>query len=158
MSGAHRCTHTWQICWEVCLHSYIRSVVLGALILSIYNPKAAVPLRNKDPEHSDAFWHLPVKLNACKTFQPCFPLAFSHFMAQQELSKLFWLHFHMTLISKGRAINTMAISILVIVSEIVIISRAPESLLASYLFIGHMEWERGCSPRWMWWIEPRDAN
>lgn len=50
----------------------------------------------------------------------------------------------MTLISKGRAINTIAISILVIVSEIVIISWAPESLLASYLFIGHMEGERGC--------------
>lgn len=48
----------------------------------------------------------------------------------------------MTLISKGRAINTIAISIQVIVSEIVIIFRAPESLLASYLFIGHMEVER----------------
>lgn len=51
----------------------------------------------------------------------------------------------MTLISKGRAINTIAISILVIVSEIVIISQAPEPLLTSYLFIGHMEESRAAS-------------
>lgn len=55
-----------------------------------------------------------------------------------------WLHFHITLISKGRAINTIAISILVIVSETAITFRACKSLLASYLFIGHMEAERSC--------------
>lgn len=49
----------------------------------------------------------------------------------------------MTLISKGRAINTLAISILVIVSEIVITSLALEVLLASYLFIGPTVGARG---------------
>lgn len=39
-------------------------------------------------------------------------MCFSNFMAQQESLKLLWLHFHMTLISKGSAINTVAISIL----------------------------------------------
>lgn len=72
----------------------------------------------------------------------------------------------MTLISKGRAINTIAISVQVIVSEIAIASKSP---LASYLFIGHMEAERSCSrdgcdeesPRMqikMFVIKPTDHN
>lgn len=32
---------------------------------------------------------VPAKFNGGKTFQPSFTIAFSHFMAQQELSKLF---------------------------------------------------------------------
>lgn len=53
----------------------------------------------------------------------------------------------MTLISKGRAINKIAISILIIVCELVIIFYSPESLLAFYLFIGHMGREQGCYSR-----------
>lgn len=85
-----------------------------------------------------------VRFSGGKTLQLSFSITFSNFMAQQELSKLFWLHFHITLIAKGRAINTIALSILVIISEIVIISP-----LTSYLFLGPMEGEKGCKLRWL---------